>query len=368
MPVLSQVINAIAELAPWELAESWDQVGLQVGNESKKINKVLVSLDYDQQSLMEGLELGVDGFIVHHPLIFKPLNRITYATVVENQVATLLKHDLFLIAAHTNIDKAKHGLNQYLAERFGLENIKPLELDEPNSYKVVVFIPEPYVTKVREAMSLAGAGVIGDYQECSFELSGTGTFKPGNNAHPFIGTPGIFERTPETRLEMVAREKFLPRIIQAINENHPYQEPAIDIFPLANPSLHGLGRVGDLKQPVSFEEFCRLAKKELSCKDIRALGDFSRPIKKVALCTGSGRDFLFKAIHLNADLFLTGELNYHDFITARDNGLAVIAAGHWGTEHCFTDLMADYLKSYFNSVQKFEVIKGKSQAEPYLTL
>lgn len=129
-----------------------------------------------------------------------------------------------------------------------------------------------------------------------------------------------------------------------------------------------MGRIGNLKQPVTFKEFCRLVKNKLSCKDIRVAGDFARLITRVALCSGSGHEFLLKAINLDADLYLTGELNYHDFITARDNGLAVIAAGHWGTEHCFVDLMTDYLTSHFKSEKKFEVIKGKSQEEPYLTL
>lgn len=368
MPVLSQISRAIAELAPWDLAENWDQVGLQVGNGNKIIHKVLVSLDYNQQTFEEGLDLQVDGFIVHHPLIFKPLKRLTNQTEAERLITALIKHDLFLIAAHTNIDKAERGLNQYLAERFKLENIKVLDLTEPNSYKVVVFTPESHVATLREAMAQAGAGIIGDYQKCSFELPGTGTFLPGGNARPFIGNQGTFEKTPEIRLEMVAEKRFLPGVLAAIKENHPYEEPAVDVFPLANPSSHGLGRIGDLKQSVSLNEFCRLVKNELSCRNIRVSGDLCRPIKRVALCSGSGRELLFKALSERADLYLTGELNYHDFITARDSGLAVIAAGHWGTEHCFVDLMTDYLNSYFQSEQGFEVIKGKSQEEPYLTL
>ncbi len=368
MPVLSRIIEAIATLAPWDLAESWDQVGLQIGNKNKTINKVLLSLDYNQRTFEEGLALQVDGFIVHHPLIFKPLKRITNETEVERLVTALLKHDLFLIAAHTNIDKAEQGLNQYLAERFQLENIKPLDRTEFSSYKVVVYTPESHVDPIRDAMAQAGAGIIGEYQKCSFESPGTGTFLPGNKATPFTGKPGIFERTPEIRLEMIAEKRYLAGIIRTIKANHPYQEPAFDIFPLANPSAHGLGRIGHLKQSVSLEEFCRQVKMELSCRELRVVGDLARPIKRVALCSGSGGDFLCDAIKENADLYLTGELNYHDFIAARDNGLAVITAGHWGTEHCFVDLMADYLSSYFESKPKLEVIKGKSQEEPYLTL
>lgn len=368
MPVLSKIIEAIAELAPWDLAESWDQVGLQVGNKNKTIDKVLVALDFNQKILEEGLDLGVDGFIVHHPLIFKPLKRLTNETETERLLTALIKHDLFLIAAHTNVDKAQRGLNQYLAEKLKLENIKPLELADSNFYKVVVFTPESYAATLREAMAQAGAGIIGDYQQCSFELPGTGTFIPGDNARPFIGSQGVLERTPEIRLEMLAKKSCLAGIIRAIYAKHPYQEPAFDIYPLANPSVHGLGRVGDLKNSVSLEEFCRFIKEELSCKDIRVAGDFSRPIKRVALCSGSGRELLFKAINAQADLYLTGELNYHDYSAACENGLAVIAAGHWGTEHCFIDLITDYLNSYFKSEKKFEVIKDNSQEEPYLTL
>lgn len=367
MPVLARIIDAIAELAPWDLAESWDQVGLQIGDRKKTVNRILVSLDYNQQTFEEGLKHQVDGFVVHHPLIFRPLNRITNQNNIEKLVIALLKHDLFLISAHTNIDKAKQGLNQYLAERFRLENIKPLELVESYLFKVIVFTPETYVEKIRDAMAQAGAGVIGAYQKCSFESAGFGTFMPDETACPFTGSPGVFERTPEIRLEMIVEKNCLASVIHAIHQNHPYQEPAFDIYPLANLSSHGLGRIGDLKQPVAFEEFCHLVKKELSC-NIRVSGDLSRPIKRVALCTGSGRELLNQAVKQQADLYLTGELNYHDFIVARENGMAVIAAGHWGTEHCFVDLMADYLTFTFKSEAKFEVIKGKSQEEPYLTL
>ncbi len=368
MPVLTQIINAIAKLAPWDLAESWDQVGLQIGDKNKTVNKILVSLDFNQRTLEEGLDHKVDGFIVHHPLIFKPVKRIIYENEVEKLIIALLKHDLFLIAAHTNIDKSKQGINQYLAERFNLENIITLESVESYVYKVIVFIPEAYLEKVRNAMSQAGAGIIGAYQKCSFESSGVGTFEPDNSANPFIGTPGIFERTSEVRLEMVTEKSQLAMVIQAIYENHPYQEPAFDIYPLINPSSHGMGRIGNLKYPATLEEFSRLVKKELSCKDIRVSGDLSRPIKRVALCSGSGGNLLNKAIGQHADLYLTGELNYHDFIAARENGLAVIAAGHGSTEYCFAHLIASFLNNIFKSEEKFEVIKGKSQEEPYLTL
>lgn len=230
MPVLARIIEAIVELAPWDLAESWDQVGLQVGNRGKTIDRILVSLDYNQQTLEEGLELKVDGFIVHHPLIFKPLSQITSETVVENQITALIKHDLFLIAAHTNIDKAKQGLNQYLAELFKLENITPLESAESYCYKVVVFTPEPYVATIREAMAQAGAGVIGDYQKCSFESSGIGAFVPGNKAHPFTGNPGIFEKTHETRLEMIAEKNVSQRLLgQLLNIIHIRNRRSISI-------------------------------------------------------------------------------------------------------------------------------------------
>lgn len=368
MPSLASIIDVIAQLAPWDLAEPWDQVGLQIGDKSNPISKVLVSLDFNRQTFEEGLQLGVNGFIVHHPLIFKPVKRITNESEPEKLITALLKHDLFLIAAHTNIDKAKHGLNQYLAELFHLENIKPLENVESYTYKVVVFSPVTHLEKLRAVMSQAGAGEIGEYRKCSFESKGNGTFEPSKSAHPFIGASGTFERVPEIRLEMIVDKNCLPSVIEAIYKNHPYEEPAFDIYPLVKTSSHGLGKVGDLKLPATLEEFSRLVKKELSCKSIQIVGDLLRPIKKVALCSGSGRDLLFNAINHRADVYLTGELSYHDFIFARENGLAIIAAGHWGTEHCFVDLMTDYLYSYFKSEQKFEVIKGLNQEEPYLTL
>jgi len=222
------------------------------------------------------------------------------------------------------------------------------------------------VEQIRTAMSGAGAGVIGDYTECSFELSGIGTFKPGQNTQAYISAPGVFERTPEIRLEMVAPKELINDITGEIRRNHPYEEPAIDIIPLLNYSRHGLGKIGVLSEPVTLEEICRSVKALLPAKDLRVLGDLTRPIKKVAVCTGSGRDLLTKAIKLQADLFLTGELGYHDYLTALDHGIAVITAGHRSTENCFIQLMTDYLNTSFATETDFKAFVSRSHEEPYL--
>jgi dinuclear metal center protein, YbgI/SA1388 family len=365
---LQQLMETMDKLAPWDLAESWDHVGLQVGSGSQSVAKVLVALDINVKVIQEGLSHQIDGFIVHHPLFFKPLTQIQLHTPTGHILTELIKNNLFLIAAHTNVDKAKAGLNGYLAERFDLAEIELLEPDPQPAYKVVVFTPEQSLQQVRNAMARAGAGVIGDYSECSFGLSGKGTFKPGPGADPFLGRPAEFIEAPEIRLEMLVKKRDLSGVISAARAHHPYEEPAIDVYPLMGTAEHGMGRVGMLAKPLVFRDLAQKVKERLGANEIRLVGEPEKIIKKMAICSGSGGSLIFAAAKSKADAYLTGELNYHDFLWARENGLAVIVAGHWATEHCFADLIGSYLNQSLGP-EGFKAIASKAvQEEPYYIL
>ncbi len=373
MPQLQQIMEALNQFAPWDLAESWDNVGLQVSRSDQSVSKVMVALDLNEQVIQEGLNCQVDGFVVHHPLIFKSLSEVNLGTPIGRCLEQLIKHRFFLIAAHTNVDKAADGLNQFLANEFGLTNIKLLEpcsnIPSKRLYKIVVFTPGEYVSTIRNAMVQAGAGVIGDYTDCSFKIEGSGTFRPGSQAKPFFGKPGEFSQVAETRLEMIVSENNLSKVSEAVLTSHPYQEPVMDIYPIQSPVKHGMGRIGKLKEPLRLQDFCLLVKKKLSAKDIRVTGELDKTIHTLAICSGSGGSLLNKVLKNKADAFLTGELNYHDFLLAKDCNLAVLAAGHWATEYGFVNLMIHYFNDHFKTLSGCEFIPSKAlQDEPYVTL
>lgn len=366
-PQLQQISNAINQLAPWELAESWDNVGLQVGRLNQSIQKIMVAVDLNDDVLKEGLQQKVDGFIIHHPLIFKPLNSINPSSPQGNLITQLLKNDLFLIVAHTNMDKAVRGINHFLADLFELTQRELLDPSQGQYCKMVVFVPEEYAEIIRKSMADAGAGTIGDYRECSFGSTGLGTFLPGEMTQPFIGKTGIREVVKEVRLEMVALKHHIPQIMQAVLKKHPYEEPAIDVYPLLNLSQHGLGYVGNLPEPVGFGDFCRIVQQKLGANEIRVMGKPEKRVEKVALCSGSGKGLISKVIQKGADVYITADLGYHDYQEAAVNGLAMIDAGHWTTEKGFVSLLRNHLTSIYQENQLI-VLSSTIEGEPYLTL
>lgn len=370
MVKVRQILEAINQIAPWDIAESWDQVGLQVGDPDRKVTKALVALDLRPEVITEGLKLKVDGFITHHPLLFRPLSRIDLQTPLGKALQTLIQNDLFLIAAHTNVDKAAKGLNDYLATQLGLTLTQPLEPSSTQSLcKIVVFVPESHCEVLRVVMAKNGAGVIGAYQECAFEVKGTGSFRPTAIANPQFGNKEQLNRVSETRLEMIANQNAISRIIHAIYSHHPYEEPAVDIIPLLNSSREGLGRIGELTTPLRFMEICQLVKERLKPQGARFSGDPAKNIRRVAICSGSGGSLLKTVLRRGADLYITGDLDYHDFLTAQEEGLAVIDAGHWATERGFIQWMTTVFDQCFGGENSFVAIpSGAIQAEPFRLL
>lgn len=373
MLILGQIMEALNSLAPWELAESWDQVGLQIGRPDQVARRILVALDMNERVLEEGLNRKVDGFILHHPFFFKPLTRIDTGSVQGGNLVRLLKEDLFLVAAHTNMDKAAAGLNQYLADSFGLQQVRPLDPVPAVFSKIVVFVPESDAPRLRRVMAAAGAGRIGAYAECAFQAPGTGSFIPGAAAHPSIGQHGAITEVRETRLEMQVANRDIDRVFQAIHQNHPYEEPVIDVYPLENQSVGGgdapgLGRIGSLAAALTLNQFCQQVKKVLGINTIRMMGSLEKKVSRIALCGGSGGSLLRHALRQGADVYLTGELDYHDYLSAAAEGIAVIEAGHWGSEHLFVPLVTRFLEATFPK-NLLEVINSRSvTAEPFITL
>lgn len=339
-------ISSIMEAQyPLHYAEKWDNVGLQIGSYQNPVQKIMVSLDLNQDILKQAIEQQVDMIITHHPLFFKGIKKIDYDQAQGALIKEIIKNNINVYAAHTNLDAASSGLNQYLAEKLELMDIKLL--DHKNAellYKLVVFVPTSHEAEVRAAIGDAGAGYIGKYSHCSYRSPGIGTFLPQAGSSPFIGETGKLEEVEEYRLETIVPQSILQTVISQMITAHPYEEVAYDIYPLHNQGqAYSLGRVGKIFRPVSLQEFCLHVKERLQLNHLRVVGSLSEQVQKVAVVSGAGADFIPLVHAQHCDLLVTGDLKYHEAMEAEALGLAIIDAGHQGTEQIMAALAADFL-------------------------
>ncbi|MGM0471605.1 MAG: Nif3-like dinuclear metal center hexameric protein [Bacillota bacterium] len=329
-----QVINLMEELAPKKLAAEWDNVGLQIGSYSQRISKVLVTLDVTSDIIEEAVSKDVDLIISHHPVIFKPLSQVRFDTAEGEIIQQAIQNQISIYVAHTNYDIAPGGLNDILAHRLGLNEVEVLQpTAEDKLQKLVTFIPKENVAEVRKAISTAGAGWIGNYSDCTFSVSGVGTFRPRSGSDPYLGAQGELEEVEEVRLETIVPQSKLRAVIKALEDAHPYEEVAYDLYPVEiTGRKFGLGRVGTLTEESPFLEYAQQVKRELMVDQLRVVKPQTDTIQKVAVCSGSGSDLIESAVYKGADLLVTGDLKYHEAENADQLGIGVIDAGHYGTE------------------------------------
>lgn len=347
MLVKCQTITSLIEkLAPRKLAEEWDNVGLLVGNPAGEISAVLLALDVTPEVVREAVTVGANLIISHHPLVFRPLKNIREDNPQGQLISNIIRNGIHVYCAHTNLDNAGEGVNQILARKLGLNDIQVLNPDKPEKiYKLVVFIPDTHVDLVRDAITAAGAGWIGNYSDCTFSTHGTGTFKASDNCKPFIGKPGVLEKASEIKLETVVKENQIDRVVRAMLKAHPYEEVAYDVYPLVNDAGRlGMGRIGRLEKPLVFREFMDMVKAFLNVPVLRYGGDSEVTVKKIAVCGGSGASFIHKAVFAGADVLVTGDLKYHEAQDALSLGLAFVDAGHYATEVPVIAALENYLK------------------------
>jgi dinuclear metal center YbgI/SA1388 family protein len=329
---ISDVEQLMEKWAPRWTAWDRDNVGMQVGNRDKKVSRMLVALELDQRVLSEAIRKKIDLIVTHHPLLFHPATSITSSDETGRLLLGLAKHEIALYCAHTNLDVAEEGVSYALAELLGLHNVKFLSPLQAKMDKIVVFVPASHADNVARAMASAGAGIIGNYEECSFRTIGTGTFKGGAESEPFLGSPGTLAAVEEIRLEMTAPSALLDSIVQALKRVHPYEEVAYDVYPLRNHSLNiGMGALGNLPRPIALRAFLRRVKKQLKCESLRYTGRLERQVRTIAVCGGSGTDLLETAVRARADVFVTADIRYHTFQSAQGR-IALVDAGHWETE------------------------------------
>lgn len=358
------IINLIEKLAPKSLAEDWDNVGLQIGSPEADVNKLLVCLDLTEEILEEAIKQGVGMIITHHPLIFKALKRISLTTPLGARIAKLIKKEITVYSAHTNLDIAKGGVNDVLVEKLELLRTDILApTGQENLYKLAVFVPSGYQEQVKEALAKNGAGWIGNYSHCFFQTEGIGNFKPLPGAKPFAGNVGELEKTEEYRIETIVPERVLQKALRAMLKAHPYEEVAYDVYLLANQGpRYGLGRVGYLPESLSLGELVNKVKAVLNIDQLRVVGDLGTQVSKVAVCGGSGGNLLSAAAFKGAQVLLTGDIKYHEARDAQDLGLNMIDAGHDLTERVIVPVLVEYLRQELK--EKVNIVGVGTDAEP----
>ncbi len=321
------------EWAPPEIAWEGDNAGLQTGNAAARVRGVLVALDATERVVAEALRRGANLIVCHHPLLFRPLRSVTEGTARERCLAALLRGRVALYSAHTNLDFTRGGTSFALARALGVTAEGFLKRPFSLQKKIVTFVPSSHADRVAAAMAAAGAGVIGEYENCSFRGEGSGTFRGGARSNPAVGRRGVLEHVSEVRLEMSVPRRSLTGVVRAMTEAHPYEEVAYDVYPLENPAEdYGMGVMGTLGRAVPLGRFLGTVRRALGARSVRWSGNPRRNVRRVALCGGSGSDLLPEAIAAGADAFVTADVRYHTFQEAEEH-IALVDAGHFETEH-----------------------------------
>ena len=361
------VIQLMEELAPKHYAVPDDKIGLQLGTLNKEITNVLVALDVIDEVVDEAIRLQANLIIAHHAIIFRPLAHLQTASPAGKLYEKLIKNDIAVYIAHTNLDVAEGGVNDLMAEALGLQGLSPLEdIHTDKLKKLVVFIPEDHVDKVRQALFQAGAGWIGQYSHCSFNIEGTGTFVPEEGSDPFIGKQGKLEEVREVRLETIIPQSVERKAIQAMLKAHPYEEVAYDLYQLdLKGRTFGLGRVGKLDHAVTLQELCEKVKQAYDVPAVRVVGDPARSVRKIAVLGGSGSRYVRHALFAGADVLITGDIDYHTAHDALAAGLAIIDPGH-NVEKIMKQGVADYLrKKLQDKKSETGVFASEIHTEPF---
>ena len=324
-----EIIQLFEQFSPKNYAMEGDKIGLQIGRLNKPVENVMIALDVLDEVVDEAIEKNVQLIIAHHPPIFRPLKAIATDTPAGRLLEKLIKHDIAVYAAHTNLDIAKGGVNDLLADALKLSNTDVLyPTYEIKLKKLVVFVPVENVQEVKKALGDAGAGAIGNYSHSIFSAAGTGQFLPNEFANPHIGEQGKLETVEEERVETIYPAHLEKRILTAMFKAHPYEEVAYDIYPLENKGeTLGLGRIGDIPE-MTLQEFAEHVKQTLDVNGVRVVGDLNAKIKKVAVLGGDGNKYYSTAKYKGADVYVTGDMYYHVAHDAMMLGLNIVDPGH----------------------------------------
>lgn len=330
-----EIIKYLEYWAPKGAAWAKDNPGLQVGSESRELRNIFLCLELTDDALNEAVRQKCNFIFTHHPLIFQPFRKINSDTDRTSRLLEqLIKNDITLYSAHTNLDFTHQGVSFQLARKLNLTGIRFLRNQDGNQLKLTVFVPHNDLAKVSDAIFAAGGGIIGNYEACSFSSEGYGTFRGNQYSNPAAGTAGNLETVAESRLEVLVDSWKINTVVSSMLKVHPYEQPAYDIYPLNSPNAnYGFGAIGTLPGPADKKEFLSLVSESLGSECLKySGGDSTRPVSRVAVCGGSGSDLLDAAVAAGADAFVTADIKYHTFFDALDSGILLVDAGHYETE------------------------------------
>lgn len=363
----SAVFRVMEEWAPLHLAYDWDNVGLQVGSFKSSTKKVLVTLDVLESVVDEAIEEKVDLIIAHHPMLFKPLKIIDFDDPKGRVIKKLIENNITVYASHTNLDIATGGVNDLLAERLDLTNLTNLiDVQTEKLIKLVVYVPETHADQVRDTLGVVGAGHIGNYSHTSFAAKGVGMFKPLEGTTPYTGEINRIESVQEVKIETILKEHEADFILESVIEVHPYEEVAYDLYPLKNKGeVHGMGRVGFLQKDMSLKDLVDHIKNSFDLSHVRVTGNLDKNIKKVAVLGGSGEGFITQAKQAEADVYITGDMTFHNAQDAMEMGLSVIDVGHY-IEKVMKEATKSYLEEKFGN--ELSVITSEVSTDPFQTI
>jgi dinuclear metal center YbgI/SA1388 family protein len=343
---VADIIKAMEKIAPSSLAEDWDNVGLQVGQKNWAVKKVWVSLDPGLDVIEDACQNDADLLITHHPLIFKPLRSIDFSTPTGSIIRMAAQRKMAIFSSHTNLDIVAEGLNDALAEAIGLKSLKILGKPvEDDKVKLVLYVPEEYEKKILDVILQTKAGSIGEYSACTFRNRGKGTFRPGSSATPFIGKTDEFSVANEIRIETVVQKDDISEVIEYVRSHHPYETMAYDLYPLlTNDYCNGIGRIGELHEKIELKSLALKIKEKLRLKYVKISGNHELTVNRAAICTGSGSGMMKYFLSSGAQVYISGDLRYHDARDAQAANLGIIDIGHFASEHLIVDVLAKRLK------------------------
>lgn len=339
---VGDAIAALDSVFPLATQDAWDNSGLLVGDPDAPLRGVLLCVDITQAAVGEAMSRGCNLVVSHHPIMFRGLKRLTGSTSEQRLVAEAVRGGVALAAFHTPADKNLRGTSGTVGRLLGLRGMKILVPEADALSKVVVFAPAADAEAVVEAMAAAGAGHIGNYSHCAWSVAGEGQFRAEEGANPYVGSVGQVHREAERRVEVICPRHLLGRVVSAAVGAHPYEEPAVDVVPLSNRACNlGYGVVGDLPRAMGFGEFMELLKAKLGCASVRVSGAVGR-VARVAICTGSGSEFVSAAAGAGADVYVTADVKYHQMADAADQ-IVVADVGHYESEAVTVQIFRDIL-------------------------
>jgi dinuclear metal center YbgI/SA1388 family protein len=342
---VNELCNIIETGFPLSYQESYDNSGLQVGYPDTEVTGILISIDVTEEVIEEAIRKRCNFILTHHPLIFRGIKNLTGNSMVQRCVMQAIQNNIAVYAGHTNLDKMKNGVSARMAKKLNLQNCRILSPEKKRLLKLVTFVPILHAENVRQTLFAAGAGTIGDYDCCSFNSQGEGTFRAADGTNPFAGDIGKLHTEPETRIEVILKKELKNRVVSALLESHPYEEPAYDLYELENNFTGaGFGIIGELKQPEDELFFLKKIKTVFNAKCVRYTELSDKKIQKVALCGGSGSEFLPAAVAQNADIYISADFKYHQFFEA-EKRIIIADIGHFESEQFVKEIFFETLLS-----------------------